>query len=227
MRYRGHAILTWLLFTTGVPPQASAGTLPTFRLERCAWSATNIVVVTEGQKMDRIVEAIESWKGDIKKGEILKVPALAAFASKTSRSIPRSLPWVQEHLKEPGKIPTHVSCSLMILFLVRHEKKEGGATRIYWEPAAPAWGRLNEMHVSVAWIEEKKVYANSQLQNPGPSEITYQDATEEIFKKDVLRIVGLQEELKKAVDLKDSARLERAMTAIMHYRPTGPRTQSR
>ena len=60
---------------------------PSFYLDDCAWHATHIVVVTKGKKIDENVEVVESWKGDLKKGDPIAVPELAVFALEKERVI--------------------------------------------------------------------------------------------------------------------------------------------
>src|SRR5580658_2628 len=67
--------------------QANAGTRPSFYLDACAWDATHIVVVTEGERTDGQVSVLESWKGDLKPGDNITVPELAAFEPQSSRII--------------------------------------------------------------------------------------------------------------------------------------------
>jgi hypothetical protein len=49
--------------------KASAWILPSFELDHCAWDASHIVVVKSvNSKIDGVVEVLDSWKGDLKKG---------------------------------------------------------------------------------------------------------------------------------------------------------------
>lgn len=54
-------------------PNAAAGIRPSFGQESCSWYATHIVVVSEGDKIDGNVEVLESWKGDLKKGDRMSI----------------------------------------------------------------------------------------------------------------------------------------------------------
>ncbi len=153
-----------LLGLIGMPLLAWAAIRPSFSLEECVKNATHIVVVTEGENIDGIVEVMESWKGDLKKGDSLNIPELAEFADKDSREINKRGEMTPTSL-------THVSGDRMILFvkqqIIAGEKK--------WE-AAVKWGG---MQVSTAWIEDGKVYAFIQVVNPGDSVlVNYWLATE-------------------------------------------------
>ena len=52
-------------------PAAWAFYLPSFNLDESAWHATHIVVVSEGQKIDGELRVLESWHGDLRRGERL------------------------------------------------------------------------------------------------------------------------------------------------------------
>src|SRR6516225_2237512 len=67
--------------------EAAAAIEPSFHLDGCSWHATHIVVISEGEKIDGDVEVLESWKGDLKKGDRITVPELAAFAPEKERVI--------------------------------------------------------------------------------------------------------------------------------------------
>ena len=56
---------------------ALAAILPSFRPQESTWLATDIVVVTEGEKIDGVVQVIETLKGDLKPGATLTLPELA------------------------------------------------------------------------------------------------------------------------------------------------------
>jgi hypothetical protein len=137
---------------------------PSFYLDDCAWHATHIVVVTKGKKIDENVEVVESWKGDLKKGDPIAVPELAVFALEKERVISPLMFGRNE------KIATHVSCSRMLLFLVKKQDKVGAAEKlkVTWLPANSWWKQMN---VSMAWIEKGQVYAFAQQFNPGPSQL--------------------------------------------------------
>src|SRR5262245_709907 len=97
---------------------------PAFSLDAVAWQATHIVVATEGQKIDGELEILESWKGDLKKGDRIRIPELAAFAPKLERVIFKKSSFTVRpfgsELKAPPPdppAPTHVTCARMVLFL--------------------------------------------------------------------------------------------------------------
>jgi hypothetical protein len=120
---------------------------PSFILDDCAWNASHIVVVSEGEKIDGVVEVLESWKGDLKKGDQIKVPELAVFAAEKNRAVSR-------RLLDDGKvvIPSHVTCSRMILFLIKKQEIAGLGVpaKVSWLPANTWW---KQMDVSTVWVE--------------------------------------------------------------------------
>ena len=58
-----------LLAWAGCAPTAAAGIRPSFYLDGCGWEATHVVVVDAGEKIDGRVVVLESWKGDLRKGD--------------------------------------------------------------------------------------------------------------------------------------------------------------
>jgi hypothetical protein len=188
---------------------------PSFYLDSCAWDATNIVVVSEGDKTDGIVEVKESWKGDLKRGDILTVPELAEFASEKSRAVrKRRFAFVDEDLD--ASRPTHVTGSRIILFLIKQvENREVGKTsKIRWDPANRLW---KEMKVSVAWVEKGKTYAFSQQVNPGPSELIYAGYTEDRMKQRVLDILAMQDNLTKAIAEASPTKMDGAIKRVLRF----------
>lgn len=144
-------------------PSARAAIRPSFYMEYCAWFATHVVVVTEGEKIDGSLTVLESWKGDLAVGDIISVPELADFNAKSSRLIKKPI-WD----RSTGP-PRYVTCDRMVLFLKEkpHAKTEGDeSARIRSWDSANRWGGMN---VSALWIEGETTYAFIQVMNPGPS----------------------------------------------------------
>src|SRR5438105_4811093 len=88
---------------------------PSFGLETCAWEATHIILVKAGEKIDGNFEVVESWKGGLRKGDHVLIPELAEFAPEEERIIKPRL------FQKTIDGPTHVTCSRMVLFLIRKE----------------------------------------------------------------------------------------------------------
>src|SRR6185369_5181374 len=79
--------LTSLLFLLTVSSAASAGLRPSFDPDGCSWRATDIVVVTEGSQIDGNFKVLETWKGDLKPGQTIRVPELRSFQDQAARLI--------------------------------------------------------------------------------------------------------------------------------------------
>src|SRR6267142_2365604 len=157
-----------LLLLCGFASQIRAGIRPSFQLETCSWNATDIVVATEGKKIDGVFRVLESWKGDLNPGDTIKIPELASFQSEASRVV--QSPWYGKETKDR----VIVTGERMVLFLkrdVHNAVTETGnvapapAPSIKWKSAS----FYDEMNVSVVWIEEGHTFAFLQLVNPGPS----------------------------------------------------------
>jgi hypothetical protein len=125
---------------------------PSFYVDGLTWRATHIVIVRtngEGGK----VETIESLLGDFAPGETVPVEGLAKYHGRRTHEL--------------GRGPrTAITGARVLLFL----RRTGGT----WEPADEHGG----LHVSAAWIEGERVYANRQVLRPGPAVLTSLGATE-------------------------------------------------
>src|SRR5262245_30388928 len=111
-------LLVWAVWTC----PTFAEILPSFRLDASGWHATHIVVVTEGEKIDGKVRVLESWRGDLRPGDRLDLPDLAAFAPLQSRVINTAF----AAKPVPGQ-PKHVTGQRMVLFLRRRPAAAGPA----------------------------------------------------------------------------------------------------
>jgi hypothetical protein len=65
----------------------TAGIIPSFYLDHSSKKATHILVATEGLNIDGVLEVLEPWKGDLRKGDRITVPELALFHSAEARTI--------------------------------------------------------------------------------------------------------------------------------------------
>lgn len=160
---------------------AHAGLGPSFFVDASAWKATHILVVSEGEKLDGRCVVLESWKGDLETNSAVFIPELAAFEAQETREIKR---WPNK----PEASPSYVSCARMVLFLKR-STLDGSQ----WEPT----GIVKTMNVSMAWVEQGKMFAIVQWINPGPSELVQLAQTEAAFKARVLESVQTQDALAK------------------------------
>lgn len=185
---------------------AFGGIRPSFQLQTSSWRATDIVVVTEEKQIDGVVKVIESWKGDLKAGQVLTLPELAEFKSKQARMVHK---WPTDESSE------YVSGVTMVLFLrdatkVPPEPDDDEVFRISdpkrntterWQAANSA---SEEIKYSTVWIDKGKTYCFVQIINPGPS-VLVKCGPEAEFKPEVARVIGIQNGLNAALAISDPA----------------------
>ncbi len=202
-------ILATVLFLLVVSTAASAAIQPSFSPEGCSWRATDIVVVTEGSRIDGNFKVLETWKGDLKPGQTISVPELAQFREKDARSVYAD-PWVE---KEGDSRPRFVSGERMILFLRDANKVqddsvydrwrigESDVSTLRWKPTNPMG---TEMKYSTAWIENGKVYCFVQIENPGDP-VIISAGTETDLKTEIDCVISTQTGLNTALAIPDVA----------------------
>jgi len=129
-------LVVWLLLC-GATANAKIHTL--IGIDDCAWVATHIVIVTEGEQIDGVVSVLESWQGDLRPGDVLVIPELERFKSEESRRV--KVMDIANYLEEPqeGSLK-FVSGSRIVLFL------RGKAGSEKW------------FAIGGVWIEEGKAY---------------------------------------------------------------------
>jgi hypothetical protein len=76
-----------LVLIVSVSSIAHAGIIPSFYPEFSATRATDVIVASEGERMDGLLDVLDTWKGDLEKGERIRVPELALFRSEEARRI--------------------------------------------------------------------------------------------------------------------------------------------
>lgn len=203
-----------LLFLSHSP--VSAGIRPSFDLETCAWNATDIVVATEGKKIDGVFQVLETWQGDLNPGDTLKLPGLVSFQSESSRAV--SDPWYQKE-KSPHLV---VTGDRMVLFLRRDShaptrQVEDGtalpASSIKWKSAS----FYDEMNVSVVWIERGQTFAFVQVINPGPSLLIRLHSSEDELKNQLLAVRATQTLFLQAAAITDPAKRAEALVPFVHH----------
>jgi len=187
----GLPLLVWAAWA----PPAFAAERPSFYLDHSGWHATHIVVVTEGKKIDGKVRVLETWRGDLRPGDRLDLPDLAAFAPLQSRAINTLL----AAKPAPGQ-PQHVTGDRMVLFL-RWKAAAGGPAKGSWT-AASGGG----MRVSLAWVEGGQTYACVQWKNPGPNDPIPLDMSEQKMRERVLELGRLRADLGRAAAVPDPAK---------------------
>ena len=197
--------LTFVLLLLVLPPSASAGIRPSFYAEECSWRATDIVVVTEGRKIDGIFEVLETWKGDLKPGETITIPEMAEFESKDARLIDK---W--NWLKKEKQPPEYVTGGRMILFLrdakkVPEDPDQSKEVNTSSSPWLPANSMGSEMKYSTVWVDKGKLNWFVQQINPGPSLLSEIKITEAELKTDVFSVLSTQNSLNAALAIADPA----------------------
>lgn len=181
-----------VFFALSVFFPAVAGIRPSFMLDNSTWHATHIVVATEGDEIDGKLTVIESWKGDLRAGEIVDVPDLAAFKTDASREVHYFLGEGNE-----SRIK-HVTGKRMVLFLIKNPNEEKAAGQEKLPVTPKRWLPANlykEVNTAILWIEGEKSFAFMQIINPGPSELVEYSASETTIKAAVLKIIKDQNEL--------------------------------
>lgn len=171
---------------------------PSFHLEDSAWRATDVVIATEGDKVDGKLTVLEALKGGLKKGDIVQVSDLGRFAAPEARAIHGE--------RETGNELTHVTGSRMVLFMVRG--RDGA-----WAPAT-LW---KEWSVAALWIEGKEVFGFDQPNNPGPSLLVDLRLEEAIVRKHVVLTANISEDLALAARTADLEK--RAAVLKIHLTP--------
>jgi hypothetical protein len=169
---RSNMLALFAAFLLIVAQPTHAGFRPSFTLDVCTWDATHIVLVAVTSE-DDVLTVIESWKGDLRAGDVLQVPELRSDSDAVPISrYPKGQAF--EHADESGisgRIPRQPVGSQMVLFLKQIQEKDAPSqgtsvqTRRRWQPASSYGG----MKVSVVWIDGGQLFCFQQRENPGPS----------------------------------------------------------
>jgi Surface antigen variable number repeat len=205
-----------LFLLCGSSSQVLAGIRPSFNLETCSWNATDIVVATEGKRIDGVFSVLESWKGDLNPGDTIRVPELASFQPEPSRAI--SDAWYQKE-KSPHLV---VTGERMILFLKRDSHESAPETDNGNPRSAPSinWRSasfFDEMNVSVVWIEQGQAFGFVQMMNPGPSLLIRLGASEDELKNRVLEVKDIQALFVQAAAIAEPAKKAAALEPFAHH----------
>jgi hypothetical protein len=169
---------------------------PSFSLDYCSWHATDIVLV-EATPKPGVFRAIESWKGDLKAGNLVTVPKLQPPAGAMEIfAYPREFDdIVKGRLNE--RIPAQRIGSQMVLFLKESPEAPGD----HWTSA----DLFGEMKASAVWIDGGQLYAFRQLVNPGPSVLVPWDMSLDKMRDRVSEIGRIELDLVKVSAIEDGA----------------------
>ena len=193
--------------------QARAGIRPSFSLETCSWNATDIVIATEGKKIDGLFRVLETLKGDLNPGDTINIPPLASFAAEASRTV--ADPWYEKEKKSH----VIVTGERMILFLKKDPSQLPGENGLRPSAESIRWTSANyyrEMTVSVVWLEQEKAFGFVQVMNPGPS-VLISLSSEEELRNGVLEVLDIQKSFLQAVSIADPAKRAEAFEPFVHH----------
>lgn len=120
-----------------------------FDFESSTIAASDVILVSQDERLDGHFTVLEAWKGGLKPGDALTVPELAVFAPTTNRTIGGEVEGPGEMIRflgttifgQPTNGPTSVSGRRMCLFLERSTTgplKWSGADRS-GIPASSVW----------------------------------------------------------------------------------------
>ncbi|MEM7232302.1 MAG: hypothetical protein AAF517_09020, partial [Planctomycetota bacterium] len=172
--------------------------LPSFQLEECAWNATHIAIVSEGETIDGKVKVVESWGGDLKAGDSLTVPGLEHYARKEARR-------VHKFPAKPTK--TVLSGKRIVVFLKK--------TSTGYVAAAGKNIPLAGIGVSSAWIENGEAFARSQMRISG-GQFFGSRGSERKLRDRVFTVLSEKRKLSKALKQKDKGKRVSALTSLAY-----------
>ena len=214
-----------LLIATVAIQRAYAATLPSFNLDSSTWEATHIVLV-ETTAQDGRFKVIESWKGDLKPGEIITISKMRPdYGAVPISSYPTGSEFVFNDTSRTTQIPKQPVGSRLVLFLKSVNspysssgsgpQSDGGK----WEPS----NRFHDMKTAVVWMDGGKLYCFTQIINPGPSVLTLmhqwkkghwlQEVTAAELKQRVDDVIQTQKELALVIQIQDAGIRARELKA--------------
>jgi hypothetical protein len=184
MRVPSASILLSLAIVVCGSRAAEANWGPSFDVERAGWEARQVVVATEGERVDGHVTVLESWKGDLLRGQRLFIPSLAEFGRKESRAVSRGL-------FGPNPTVSFVTGDRMLLFL---GDEAAGSSREAKERTfdVAVDGSARD---SVVWIEHRRAFAFFQESNPGDALLLDHATMEGDLHAEFERVDGLHADL--------------------------------
>ncbi len=156
-------------------PASFASFRPSFILDFDAWSATHIALVVT-TSIDGTFTVLESWKGDLQRGERLNIPEL-----RPTDKAPLFSDYLRQLAAEPypllhgtEEIPRNLPGCRMVLFLKSSSQTIPNnptqrAENINGHGAWIAASNFGKMKVSAVWLDGNHVYSFGQINNPGPS----------------------------------------------------------
>jgi hypothetical protein len=183
----------------------TAGIRPSFDWRGLSWNSSAIVVVTEAGRSG-LFNVTETWKGKLTPGELIEVPGMIAFQTRTARAIPNST--------ELGN--TFVTTSRLVLFL-----KQSGSAGDGNPDAASTWieaSKFGGMMVSFAWLEGSDAFAYVQRMNPGETLLTSLGMSEADLHLHVLEVLQEQKSFETAAAISPPQPRADALTSFLSSR---------
>jgi len=194
------------------PIPVDAGIRPSFSLDGCSWSATHIVLVQTTPE-DGVFSVVESWKGDLKAGDLLDLPELKPIKDAVPiSSDPKPQGFDSQDAQGVSEqIPRQPVGSRMILFLKKKEQggaaspSTGNTTGAHWEPVSTFGG----MKLSALWIDGGKGFCFRQWMNPGPSALSecwqfpVMSSDVALFTARIQRVLQVQKHLAETMAMKN------------------------
>lgn len=172
----------WIMLLCLLAAQLRAEIRPSFYLEGAMWGATDIVVVSEGDKMDGEVVVTRVLSGSVRVGEVLRYLELGMVEREHDMVYPSRD--VFRLSLEDYVLPKVIDGQEIILFL----RRENG------ELVAVDAG-YGDARTSAMWVYEDTCYSFGQMLNPGPV-VFYQ----EVGKSEFLRMLDSVLADKQALD---------------------------
>ena len=86
---RMHSLMLTMLFVASslLDLQSAEDRIPDYFIEESTWEATDIVLLTEGSKINGLVNVVETWRGQLEVGEKLQIPDFEKISSEEFREI--------------------------------------------------------------------------------------------------------------------------------------------
>lgn len=141
-------------------------------------NATEIIVATEGQEIDGVVEVLEVLKGELSIGAWIEVPRLRCFSRESGRRVRLAVEQPGLAWPDGTKVPSVVSCGRMYLFL----------SGISTSPDSMVYGFSGlDLASLVLFVEDEHMLEIRSPFKLGPHyDIVPSERTEESYRREIL-----------------------------------------
>ena len=186
----------------------------TFYVESNTWDASQIVAVLETGNPGEF-RVIETWKGDLKPQETIRVPEMATFQKESLR---RVFTFDQKKGFQPTgqKLSTH----RLILFLKKPQsnaaspQSTGKKNYLSFQDFVPV-ADDGGMKVSFAWVSSSEVFAFSQIYIPGSGALMRLGQSEKQLNELVASILKEQRQLTATTAIADKVERARSLVPLL------------